>query len=82
MNYNEELLHLLEQQELMVDKKQVYLDEYSIDMDIAYKAYINEHAHGRSTKWARSLAERMPEVCYQQLTARMDNYARINRLRG
>ena len=74
-------MYLLDQQELMVNKDQVYLDEYSMDMDSAYRAYINAHAHGRCTKHAVGLAERMPEVCYQQVIARMDNYARINRLR-
>lgn len=63
-------------------KEWEYLNEYSIDMNIAYKAYINAHAHGRCTKHAIGLAERMPEVCYQKLIARMDNYTRINRLRG
>ena len=58
------------------------LNEYSLDMDIAYKAYINAHAHGMCTKHAIGLAESMPEVCYQKVIARMDNYTRINRLRG
>jgi hypothetical protein len=63
-------------------RQQGYLDWYCIDMDAAYRAYINAHAHGRCTEHAIGLAESMPEVCYQKVIARMDNYTRINRLRG